>query len=93
MRAINASESLTSREREEFNQEKEIAKLQADYQLQYKQAELAIKKLETKWTQVLRIPFAIISLPVRFVFGIGYIVQAFKGTEPSEKFWEYLGKL
>lgn len=93
MRAINARDTLTKREVEEFNQEKEIAQLQADYQLQFKTKELEIKKLEVKWGQLFRIPFAILSLPVRFLFGIAYIVHAIKGTKPEPSFWEYLSKL
>lgn len=93
MKTINARESLTDREREEFEQEKEIARIQADYQLSYKQLELTLQQQETKWTQIFRLPFAIITLPVRFLFGIAYIAHAIRGTKPDEKFWQYLTKI
>lgn len=93
MRAINATDSLTAREIEQFEQEKELAILQADYQVKYKAMELDLKRIETKWTQVFRLPFAVILLPVKLVFALGYIGHAVRGTQPSEKFWEFLGKL
>ena len=93
MKTINARESLTEREREEFDQEKTIAQLQADYQLKYKEMEMELQRIQTRWTQVFRLPFAILMLPVRFVFGLGYIAHAVRGTKPDDKFWDYLTKL
>ncbi len=90
MRAIERE--LSQREKDEFEQEKEIAELQAQYQLQYKELELKLKKLEVSWTQVFRLPMAVIMLPVRFLFVFGYIVHAIRKTEPSDKFWDYLTK-
>lgn len=93
MKAINAREALTDREREEFDQEKEIARLQADYQLRYKQMELDLKRIDTRWTQVFRLPFALITLPVRVLFVFGYIAHAIRKTAPPKEFWDYLNKL
>lgn len=93
MRAINARESLTDREREEFEQEKTIAELQAQYQLKYKEMEIDLQRIQTRWTQVFRLPFAILMLPVRFLFGLGYIAHAIRGSKPDDKFWDYLNKL
>lgn len=85
--------TMTPREREEFEQERTIAQLQADYQLQFKEKELELRKLEAKWSQVFRLPFAILMLPVRLVFAVGYIAHAIRKTEPSKDFWDYLKKL
>lgn len=93
MRAINAKESLTDREREEFEQEKQIAELQAEYQLKFKEKELALKKIEVSWSQVFRLPFAILMLPVRILFAFAYIAHAIRGSEPSDKFWDFLYKV
>lgn len=93
MKTINARESLTDREREEFEQEKTIAQLQAEYQLKFKGLEIDLQKQQMKWSQVFRLPFAILSLPVRFLFGVGYIAHAIRGTKPDDKFWDYLNKL
>ncbi len=93
MKSINARESLTEREREEFEQEKEVARMQADYHIAYKQMELEVKRQEMRWTQLFRLPFAIILLPVRMLFAIAYIGHAVRGTKPDEKFWHYLTKI
>lgn len=93
MKTINARESLTDREREEFEQEKTIAELQAEYQLKFKQMEIDLERVQTRWTQVFRLPFAILMLPVRFMFGLGYIAHAIRGSQPNDKFWDYLSKL
>lgn len=93
MKAINARESLTPREREEYEQEKEVARLQADYKIRYRELELEIEKIQVKWTQVFRIPFAIINLPVRFVMAFAVIASAVTKKDLPEKFWDYLGKL
>jgi len=93
MKVINARESLTDREREEFEQEKTIAQLQADYQVVYKQMEIDLQRIQVRWTQVFRLPFAVLMLPVRILFGLGYIAHAIRGSKPDDKFWDYLTKL
>lgn len=90
MKAINARESLTEREREEFTQEKEIAKLTADYQLLYKDKELEIKRIEVKWTQIFRLPLAIIMLPVRVVMAFAIITSLITKKELPKEFWDFL---
>lgn len=93
MKAINARESLTDREREEFAQEKEIAELQARYQLDFQEMQLNIQQQEMRWTQLFRLPFALLMVPVRIVFAIAYIAHAIRGTKPDDKFWNFLTKL
>ena len=93
MRAINARESLTEREREEFEQEKASFQAQAEHQLEMKKLDLEIQRIETKWGQLFRLPFAILMLPVRFLFGLAYIAHAIRGSKPDDAFWEYLRKL
>jgi hypothetical protein len=89
MRAINARDTLTAREREEFEQEKTIAELQAGYQLELKSLEVDLKRIEVRWTQLFRLPFAILTLPVRLVFAFAYIAHAICGTKPDDNFWDY----
>lgn len=93
MKAINAREALTDREREEFEQQMTYARQQADYQLKFKELELQIQFVQTRWTQVFRLPFAILMLPVRLVMALSYVVHAVRKNEPGDKFWEYLTKL
>lgn len=90
MKAINTREAMTGREREEFDQELTIARLQADYQLKYKEMELELKKVDTKWTQVFRIPFAILMLPVRFLMTFAIIASAISKKDLPPDFWKIL---
>ena len=93
MRQTNAREDMTPREREEFEQSKNMFELQSAHQLKVAELELQVRKLETRWTQILRLPFALLSVPVRMMFGVAYIAHAIRGTKPDEKFWDYLQKL
>ena len=81
---------MSSREREEFEQEKEIAILQGDYQLKYREMDLEIKRLEMKWTQVFRLPAFIILLPVKLIAALGLLGYAVRKSSPPEKYWEFL---
>jgi len=81
---------LTPREIEEFNQEMQIAKKQADYGLKVKELELQIKKIETNWTQVFRIPLAIILLPVKFIMAFAIITSLITKKDLPKDFWELL---
>ena len=93
MRGINARESLTGAEREEFRQELTVAKIQAEYQVKYKELELELKKIETRWSQVFRLPFALLSLPVRLVLAAALIAYAVRKINPPKELWDYLNKL
>jgi len=84
---------MTPREKEEFEQEFKIAQKQADYGLKVKQLELEIKKIEVKWQQVFRVPFAIISLPVRLIMAFAVPISAITKKELPESFWNYLKSL
>lgn len=54
------------------------------------QAEIELKKLESKWASWLKIPLLIIKLPVFILFGFAYIVCAFTGYQPVKRFWDLL---
>lgn len=84
------SDTLTPREIEEFRNEKELAELQAQYQLRFKTLELEIKKTEMKFSQLYRLPILILLLPVRLLFGLAYIVHVIRKSEPSDKFWDFI---
>lgn len=90
VKAINTRTEMTEREREEFAQEKTIAQLQADYQLKYREMELELKRVETRWTQVFRIPFAILMLPVRFLMTFAIIASAITKKDLPPDFWKIL---
>lgn len=81
---------MTDREKDQFEQEKEMAILNAEYTLKLKQAELDIVRLEAKWLSWLKIPITIIKLPVLIVMALGYIVSVARKQEPSDKFWDFM---
>lgn len=86
------SEKLTQRELDEFEQEKEVAKLQAEYQLKFKTLELEIKKIETRWSQIFRIPMAIILLPVRLLMAIAFISSTITKKELPQEYWDFMSR-
>jgi len=90
MRNINAREQMTDREREEFEQEKTAAQISGDYHLKAKEMELEVAKLEAKWSSWLKLPIIIITLPVRILFALGFVVCMARKSEPSEAFWEFM---
>lgn len=65
--------------------EKEMWEKQAAYNLE-------IAKIETRWNALFRLPTLIIRLPVYCLMALAYIAHAIKGSQPSEKFWEFLHK-
>lgn len=90
MKAVNAREYLTQREIDEFNQEKEVAQLQADYGLRVQELQLEVSKLEAKWTSLYRLPFAILMLPVRFMMSIALIISVAVKKELPQQFWDII---
>lgn len=85
-------EQMSEREREEFQQEKEAAAIQGNYNLEIKKMDLEIAREEAKWTNVLRLPIAIITIPVKLLMALGYLVAVAKKTEPSKEYWDFLRK-
>lgn len=83
-------ETLTPRERAELDWEKESAHLQMEYGLKIQEMELQIKQLEVKWTQVFRIPEAIIKLPVKAIMSLAIPIAAITKHELPDKFWEFM---
>lgn len=83
---------MSDREREEFQQEKEAAAIQGDYNLKLKEMDMEIARMEAKWTNILRLPIVIITLPVRILFGLAYVIAVVRKYDPGEKFWEFLKK-
>lgn len=86
----NLREVMTEREREEFDQQKIMFDLQAQYNKEIKDKELEIERLEAKWASWTRLPVFLIMLPVRMVMAFGYIVLAIRGKEPGDNFWKFM---
>lgn len=84
-------ETMTPREREEFEQDKLVTEMQSAHALRLKELDIELAKLESKWAALLRLPMAVIMLPVRILFGFAYICAVFMKYEPPEQFWLFLG--
>lgn len=79
---------MTAREREEFDQEREMFNLQSVHTLKAKDLDLKLAKTELKWQQIYRIPTLIIKLPVLIILSIGFIAAMARGKDPGDKFWD-----
>lgn len=90
MAFTQAPEQLTPREAEVMRYEEAQADKQMAYGLQMKELDIKVQTLESKWAAWLRLPGLILRLPLLVILGIGYIVHAIKGTEPSDNFWNLL---
>lgn len=83
-------DELTPREREEFEQQKELIEMQGTYTLKRTEYDVEIQKLQARWTNLLRLPFAIILLPVKFVMAFAIPVSVITKKELPSEFWEFL---
>lgn len=81
--AITYSDQLTPREREEMDFSKEENERNRQYNLE-------IAKIENRWTQLFKIPLAILSLPVKMILAFAIIPYAIKGTNVPEALWKTL---
>lgn len=90
MREFNARETMTAREREEFEQEKVAIAMQAEHSRVMKELDLALAREEAKWGALLRLPSLLIMLPVRMIMGIAYIAAVIKKEDPGKEFWDYM---
>lgn len=80
---IDATERLTPREREEFEQEKELLRMTQDH-------ELRIAKEEARITKLFRLPELIITLPVKAILAVGIVAAYIAKQTPSDSHWKAL---
>ena len=81
---------MTDKEREEFKQEKEAAEIQSAHAIKIKELELEVAKLEARWSSWLKLPMAIIMLPVRIILAIAFVICSITKFEPPQVFWDVL---
>jgi hypothetical protein len=81
---------LSPRERAELDWEKEAARLQITYNETIKQMDLDLKKLEVKWTQLFRLPLAILTLPIKLVMSLAIPISVVTKKDLPDKFWEFM---
>lgn len=90
MAMVSRPDQLTPREREEFEQEKEVIKMQSDHTLAVKQLDVEVAKIEARWTILLKLPLYLILLPVRILFAFAYIIAVATKQELPKEFWDYM---
>jgi len=83
-------ETLTPREREELDWEKQLSRMQMDYGLKVEQLKADIAKLEAKWTVVFRIPLEVICLPVKLVLALAIPICMISGYQLPKEYWEFM---
>jgi hypothetical protein len=94
-------ETLTPRERQELDWEKEYAKLQVAYaketqeaQIKHeevlKQMELEYFKLEVRWKSLFRIPSEMVLLPVKLVMALAIPISVMTKNKLPDSFWEFM---
>lgn len=99
--AFQEQNLLTPRESVILEHETEEKRLAREHAVRIKELELALareeyqarielKKLEAKWSSLLKIPATIIKLPVYLLLTLGYLLDALRGNEPSKDFWKLL---
>lgn len=84
------AETLSVREIQEKEYEKEAWEKQAAHQLALKDKEIEVMKLEAKWSSLLKLPLTIIKLPLLLLFVIPLTVYAVKRQPIPEQYWSLL---
>lgn len=87
---LDVPDTLTPRERAELDWEKEAARMQVQYAERLKEMDLEVKKLEVKWTQLFRLPQAIILLPVKLILALAIPISVITKKELPKEFWEFI---
>lgn len=86
----SGDDRLSEREAAVMAHEREMTVLYNEQARIIKDKEVNLTALEAKWASWLRIPKILIMLPVYILFGLGYLVHAFRKSEPSDRFWDLL---
>lgn len=87
---LQARESLTAREREEWEQNKESMERQMSHAKEMKILELEVLKQESKWSMWIKIPLVIITMPIRILFVIPLCIYAVTKQDIPEAYWKFL---
>lgn len=83
-------DTLTTREIQDREYEKEAWDKQAAHQLRLKDKEIEVMKLEAKWSAWIKLPLLLITLPVRLLLVIPLSIYAAKGKEVPAEYWKLL---
>lgn len=99
--SIYTDTELTPREHFVLEHEAEQNRLMREHAVHMKELEIALqreknlasvelKRLEAKWTSLLRLPSLIIKLPILSLLGLGYLLYAVRGIDPGRDYWNLL---
>jgi hypothetical protein len=83
-------ETLTPRERAELDWEKESARMQMEYAEKVQALELEVRRLEVKWTQLFRLPLAILTLPIKLIMALAIPISVITKKDLPEAFWSFM---
>lgn len=81
--AITYREELSPREREEMDFQKEENEKNRQYNLE-------VARLENRWTQLFRLPLALLALPVKLVLAFALIAYVVKRENVPDSYWRAL---
>lgn len=87
---IQTSSTLTPREYELQQYEKQMLELQMAHTIQVKQLEIELQKLEAKWSAWIKLPMVLLTLPVRILFVIPLSIYAITKQEVPEFYHKWL---
>lgn len=88
--AIQNSSSLSPREYEIQQYEKQMLELQMEHTIRVKQMELELQKLESKWSAWIKLPFVLLTLPLRILLVIPLSIYAATKQAVPEAYWRWL---
>lgn len=88
--AVVNNDLMTPRETMEHEWRVEEQRILQEHAVTMKRLELETAKLDIKWATWLKIPMAIVKLPVYMIMAFGYVVAMARGKEVPDKFWDYL---
>ncbi len=83
-------ETLTPREQQQYENDKEIMRMQMDHQKEIRAMELQVERLSASFASWLKIPLFILSLPVKILLVIPVAIYAVRGKEVPEQLWKLL---
>lgn len=88
--AIVNRETLTPREYEEMNYQKEILEKQQQHAIRMKELEIEVEKVGARFNSWFKLPVELLRLPVRILFGLAFIVAVARNRDDLDDFWDVL---
>lgn len=87
---LNQRDTITPREYEVWNHEKEMTEKAYEFQLQVKRLDIEAAKLEAKITSWFKIPVTLIKLPLYILLVIPLSIYAARKEQVPPEYWRLL---